>query len=737
MDFEKELNINQFKAVSSLSQHLRIVAGAGSGKTRVLTYRIAFLMKEYNVAPWQILAFTFTNKVAKEMQERVIKLLDSKCKDLTIKTFHSFAAYFLRHEIHNIDYPQNFTIMDEEDQLNLIKDIASRRGYKKKDPIVKTAIAYIGTMKLQEKYPDDIGEITVPRFPEEKECLEIYKIYEEEKNKMYILDFDDLLLKTNFILGNFPLVRNRWQERYNHILIDEFQDTNNTEYKMVRYLLREDACLYVVGDPDQTIYTWRGANQNIIIDLQKHFPDIETVILDCNYRSTQVILDTANKLISNNRKRIKKDLYTNKTGGEKVNLHYSYSSLEEADFVADEIKRLVKYQGFQYKDIAILYRSNYITLDFERVFAKKQIPYNIYGGTKFYQRREIKDVLAYFHLLVNKKDDISFLRVINVPRRGVGDSSLEALKEAARNQNLSLYEYIQNIEDSDLPSRVINSLKALIKRIEFTNDELQKDEEIFAKTLEDFIHDIGYFDYLLKEDDGEERIENVKTLFEDIRHFLHENPEATFDEYLQNVTLLSAQDELQDNNNVTLMTAHVAKGLEYPVIFIVRFNDGVFPHIRSMEEGGYAALEEERRLAYVAMTRAKERLYITLTGDFSHVLGSSLIPSRFIKESGLIVEKRSANYAVTFQRNNRSNHYSFNDGPNQGFEKQDYKQDFSKPTNDVGKWEVGDIVIHKKLGKGKVIAVEGDDVIKVEFENEGVKVLLANHPALSKGEFDA
>ena len=295
MDYTTLLNENQLKAVSTNSQYVRVVAGAGSGKTRVLTYRISYLISQVGVKPWKILAITFTNKVANEMKKRVCDIVPEAQKDLTIKTFHSFAAMFLRKEIGAIDYPVNFTILDEEDQLKLVKDIVSEKGYKRSDPIVKQAVNYIGKSKLKEKYPDEI-KIEFERFENEKLCLEIYEEYEETKARQYALDFDDLLLKTNQILTSFPAIRAKWQDRYDHILVDEFQDTNDTEYRMLTLLMRPATCLYVVGDPDQTIYTWRGANQDIIVDLNKKYHGLETIILDENYRSTQTILDSAIKL---------------------------------------------------------------------------------------------------------------------------------------------------------------------------------------------------------------------------------------------------------------------------------------------------------------------------------------------------------------------------------------------------------------------------------------------------------
>ncbi len=741
MNFEKELNERQLEAVTSDAQYLRIVAGAGSGKTRVLTYRIAFLLSELQVAPWTILAITFTNKVAQEMRSRVINMINNDEKDLTIRTFHSFAAQFLRKEIYNIGFPSSFTILDEEDQTKLVKDIAAEMGFKRGDKIVGKTLSYIGSMKLQEKYPEDIT-IVKPRFEDERTCLEIYTRYEEEKNRILSLDFDDLLLKANFILENFPTVRVKWQNRFDHILIDEFQDTNNVEYKLIKYLMKSTTCLYVVGDPDQTIYTWRGANQDIILNLEKDFKYMETVVLDRNYRSTQNILDSANKLIAYNKLRVKKDLYTTSNPGKPVVVHGSSFSKGEADYVAKEVNRLKQFDHYSYSDIVILYRSNYITMEFEAAFTKYQIPYVIYGGTKFYQRREIKDVLAYFHLIVNTKDDVSFERIINVPRRGIGDSTINIIKREAHDAGVSMYDYILAVDpdESDIPSRAINSLKTMIRVIADTREKVKTNEEVFSKTLEQMIWDFGYLDYLMKEDDGDERIENVKALFSDIRHFLQSNPDSTFDEYLQNISLLSAQDEMIEGEHVTLMTVHTAKGLEYPVVFVVRFNEGVFPNNRALTEGGYLALEEERRLAYVAMTRAKEKLYLTFSSDFSYVVGGGLTPSQFIAESGNIVLREST---YSFNSNNRpTNRPTFSDGSHLSFDNQEPKKDtptkqnFSEKTNGLTEadWHVGDIVIHKTLGRGKVIELEGDDIIKVNFDEHGIKSIMCNHPFVSKGE---
>jgi len=735
MNYQNDLNENQYNAVTTEAQHVRVIAGAGSGKTRVLTYRISYLISELAVEPWKILAITFTNKVANEMKNRVLKMIPEAAKDLSIKTFHSFAAYFLRHEISILGFPASFTILDEEDQTKLVKDIAAQMGFKRGDKIVAITLSYIGKQKLLEKYPDDIN-IVKPAFEDEKTCLEIYHRYEEEKYKNYALDFDDLLLLTNRILEDYPDIRSKWQNRIDHILIDEFQDTNDIEYKMVKYLKKPEASLYVVGDPDQTIYTWRGANQNIILDLNKRYYDMITIVLDRNYRSTQAILNAANKLIAHNKLRVTKNLYTKENVGEAVNVHSSPSSRLEADYVAREISKLKQFGGYQYKDIALLYRSNYITMDFETALTRYQIPYKIYGGTKFYQRREIKDVLSYFHLIVNTKDDISFSRIMNVPKRGIGDASEQLIKEEAQAANKSLYEYVRdvNIKESKLSSRILNSLKTMVTNIEIARNDIEKNEEVFSKILEDMIWSIGYQEHLLKEEDGDERVENVRALFEDIRHYLKSNPESTFDEYLQNIALISAQDEVVDGDYVTLMTVHTAKGLEYPIIFVVRFNQGVFPNMRAMNEGGYLAIEEERRLAYVAMTRAKTKLYLTLSNDYSYVIQSNLGPSQFLKESGNEVLLTRDNNIFRSNKQNKPKVFTFDDGDHLTFENEaPIKQNLEDPTNDVSDWHVGDIVNHKKLGRGVVVALEGDDIIRVNFEEHGEKSILGTHPSVSKG----
>ena len=472
--------------------------------------------------------------------------------------------------------------------------------------------------------------------------------------------------------------------------------------------------------------------------MTKKYEDLETIILNENYRSTQRILDSANKLIVKNKFRVHKDLYTNKGQGDPIIVKACPSTMAEADYIAREIKNLTTFGGYSYKDIAILYRSNFVTQDIEKALMAKRINYQIFGGMKFFQRKEIKDMLAYFTLLINSRDDISFERIANVPTRKVGETSLLSLRKEARDADMSQYEYVQqmDIDNTEVSKTAVMALKSLVMTLEETKAKIEENDEAFIKPLEQLIDHIGYYQYLEKMDDGDERVENVRALLEDIRHYLSINPEASFESYLENVTLLSAQDEIVDGEYVSLMTVHTAKGLEFPVIFIVRCNQEVFPNGRALMEGSNKALEEERRLFYVAITRAKKKLYITFAGGYSYVGKGEYTPSQFIKESGNAVPIQEGQSSGWQQR--RTTEYHFDDDPYRVFDDRPKPKpvvvDTTPRTNGITDWQVGDVVIHKKFGKGKVISLEGDNIIKVEFENEGIKTLMGNHPSLSRGE---
>jgi len=724
MDYRSLLNTNQFEAVSTKAKYARVVAGAGSGKTRVLTYRISYLISEMNVDPSSIVAIAFTNKVAGEMKTRALSLLNGMCYGLTVSTFHSFCAKFLRKEIDSLGFPNNFTIMDEEDVSTLIKNIGVELGYKKNDDMVKYAMSYISYQKCLGFYPTSII-LDNYASDKEKKALKFFHIYEERKEQMLSLDFDDLLLKTIEILENFEDIKIKWQNRISNILIDEFQDTNDIQYKLVRLLMNEDTSLYVVGDPDQTIYTWRGANQNIILNFIKDFPLAETIILDQNYRSTKRILDTANKLIAHNKKRVPKDLFTNSSEGESVKVESAFSREEEAKYVVDQIEQIKRLNPeAKYHDIAILYRAAYLTLPFENELMKRRIPYQIYGGLKFFQRKEIKDVLAYCRLLYNHADDLSFERIVNVPRRGIGDTTLDALKAEKTMQNLSYFDYLDKIEDfeTEVKAKNIVALTCLISEMKKTRAKLDENLEAYSKVLEDFLRDLGYFEYLSSDDeDGEERLSNVKTLLSDISDYLKKNPESTFEEYLENATLQTSQDEMKDGDNVSLMTVHVAKGLEFDYVFVISMIEGVFPSVRTMDENGHDGEEEERRLCYVAFTRAKKQLFVTTNSSYSFVLSSKATESRFINEAGLTVYKKD----YYQQRPRPTMNYGFYSDPvHNGFE--------SQVKDDEPAWSIGDIAIHQVFGRGVVTNVVDDSFIEIDFENFGKKSILSTHPKLSK-----
>ena len=724
IDFKSSLNDKQYEAVTTDGQFVRIIAGAGSGKTRVLTYRIAYLLSELQVHPTSILAITFTNKVAKEMRERAKKLVPIVGESLKIMTYHSFGARFLRKEIRVLNYPLSFTIIDDDDQLKLIKTIAVEKGYRKGDDIVQLALRYIGNKKTYGEMPSDI-KIDEERFPNERLCLEFYEAYEKKLTAMSTLDFDDLILKTLEILKRFPDIRSRWQQSISHILIDEFQDTNDVQYDLVKLLMRQGTCLYVVGDPDQTIYTWRGANQQIILDMDKKY-ETETIILNRNYRSSKNILSVANQLIAKNKARVKKDLFSENAQGVEVLAYRGQRNTDEAEWVLSKIKKLqAAHSDFKYNDVAVLYRANYLTLPFEKEFNRMNIPYRIFGGIRFYQRKEIKDVLAYFRLLSNKKDDISFLRIINIPRRGIGDVTVEQLQKEANQQGLALYEYVERINEfnTELKTKTIVSLDFMLKVIEKFRMKITENLEAFSETLRNYVIELGYYDEL-KEEDEEGRLENVDALFDDVLRYVNDNPTSGFENYLENVALTSAQDVVQDGDFISMMTIHTAKGLEFKHVFVIGLNQGIFPSVRTLNEDAFLGMEEERRLCYVALTRAQETLCLSCSGDYSYTLQTTMIPSQFFEEAGVRFMKASDSYE------RGSMHHTFVDLF------KDETQKVTIQTNNISDWKVGDGVAHDAFGLGVVITIIDTEIIEVMFDTLGKKKLIANHPKLKRRNKD-
>lgn len=745
IDYASLLNKTQLQAVSTSSRHVRVIAGAGSGKTRVLTYRIAYLIDVFQADPSSILAVTFTNKAANEMKERVEKLVGASASFLTVSTFHSFCARFLRKEAYLLGFPASFTILDEEDSGKLVQEVAVEANHKKSDPIVKELRSYISRKKNIGQYPDDIK--VNPFYVNENEMVDMYREYEKKKDNSLSMDFDDLILKSLYILKNFPDVREKWAHRFKYLLIDEFQDTNDTQYELINLLSNEDTNLYVVGDPDQTIYTWRGANQKIILDMPRRFFDLEDIILNENYRSTSAILNTANALIAHNKKRVPKDLFTNQSGGNPVTVKSFPKAEDEARFVADEIERIAgKSSDAVYSNIAILYRSSYLTRPFEAELAHRGLPYRIFGGLRFYQRKEVKDVLAYFRVLVNPKDDVAFDRIVNVPSRKIGPTSLEIIKKEAKEVGLGEYEYIQNVSSTtNIPTRVLTALSTLSSKIEATKERLLDKSEAYSAVLKDFITDIGYYTYAAEEQEiDEDRVGNVNALFDDLNAYLAHNPNSTFEEYLQNIALVSAQDDISGGNYISLMTVHVAKGLEFDNVFVIGLSDGSFPSMRALSDvDNKDAEEEERRLAYVAFTRAKKNLVLTYNTAYTYVSDSHQVPSRFIKEAGLEVPKERSedNFFKSYRKRNLdlddSDYIDYDPGFDSFFEKK--KQTIQaapieeKPTtNGVTFWRVGDRINHKKFGDGTVSKILNEETFEIDFDDGSHRTMMSSHPSISR-----
>lgn len=734
MNYSELLNEEQLKAVTCSKQYIKVIAGAGSGKTRVLTYRISYLMSDFLVDPHQILGITFTNKAAKEIKDRVLKICPNAL-GLTLSTIHAWCARFLRQFAEYISYPKNFTIIDDEDQMSIIKDIFVSHGANKKDPQIKECLNWIGQKKTDGLQFKDLEGTRFPN-PVLNKFLGYFGEYSETLKRTACLDFDDLLLKTIEILENYKDVRRIFQNKIKHILVDEFQDINDVQFHLIRLLMSEETSLYVVGDPDQTIYTWRGANNKIMLDLEKKLRvdykdvEVENIILKNNYRSTKNILDCANKLIDKNKERIKKDLLAINPDGEEVTFFNSRTVGEEASFIAMTINDLIKLKESEYNQFAVLYRSNYLTRELETQLNLHQIPYRLFGGQKFYQRREIKDVIAYLYLLINPLDSQSLKRVINVPKRNIGPISVELIDKQAKESGQSLYLFIkESIDTIALPLTKKNELKKMVSIIEETKTAIENSSsDKYGEIIEKMLDSLSFIKSLNEEEDGEERVENVKELIGTIQMYFNVNPSSEFADFITNASLQASGDEIVDGNYVSLMTVHTAKGLEFENVFVYGFNEGVFPSQRAIEESS-KGLEEERRLAYVAFTRAKKKLYITCNQDFSFVQGGILKPSRFLQEAGIQVKQplfEETRYKANYKNSFNNSFYN-------------HRKETSQPvvtssTNDVKQWFVNDMLEHEQFGVGKVIRVLSDKLIEVEFKdkNIGTKTLLSSHFKIKK-----
>lgn len=711
MDLDKLLNKNQKEAATYLDSHLRIIAGAGSGKTRVITYRIAYLIDEIGVDPRKILAITFTNKAANEMKERVVDLLGVHALGSLICTIHSLCVRILRQHINVINYPSNFTIMDEEDQKALIKKIYNQLQIDAKTISIKSMIATISNYKMADITPEKALEFA-GSFQGEIKKAKVYKEYLEYQENHFLLDFDDLLLKTVYIFENYPDVLEKWQYRFQYIHVDEFQDVGNIEYRLVK-LMSDKAITCVVGDPDQTIYSFRGANVNYILDFDKDFKPCKTIILNQNYRSTGNILNISNCLIRKNQNRLEKELFTEATGGGEV-IHYTAKNeQDEAEYICSEIEKIINdVDGVNYRNFAILYRANYLSRTIEQCLISHGIDYRIFGGLKFFSRKEIKDALSYLQLVCNG-EDLAFERIINVPSRGIGKKTMENIQAVAKNNHVSLYEALTLFSDQiKLSSKAKKEIRILVAAIEKARQSNLPLHEMF----ENLMNDIGYIEMLNKNLE-ENRIDNIHELQRSIYEFENQNPDlATIENYLQEIALYTDNDDNDDSQYVSLMTIHMAKGLEFDYVFVLGLSEGIFPSFRALSESD-EGIEEERRLAYVAFTRAKKQLYLTDSEGFSFVTDSPKISSRFVEEIG----KEGIKHLGTRPRFKTSNYINTN-----------LSKDELVGNNQVSDWASGDFVIHDTFGKGVVVKVNGN-TLDIAFElPAGLKTLMAGHKALKK-----
>lgn len=705
-DYLLNLNDRQLQAVTTKSQYVRVIAGAGSGKTRVLTTRILYLIDQWGIPSENILAITFTNKAAKEMKDRIEKMVDDNGNSSFISTIHSFCLYFLRREIKVLDYPSNFSVIDADDQKLIIKEAIKQYDIENTKGEISNILNYISNNKAAGI--DCLAALDMANNDKYTMYAKAYQYYMDRCKQQYYLDFDDLLLFTNRILKTKSQIKEKWQKKYQFILVDEFQDIDNVQYELISHLASETSYVYVVGDPDQTIYSWRGANINIILDFDKKFKNAETIILNQNYRSTQNILNGANSLISYNKNRVKKDLISQNSAGDKI-IHFSAGSEEsESMYIVDKINSFLA-KGNNYQDIAILYRSNYLSRSIEKRLVDYHIPYIIYGGIRFYERKEIKDMLAYLKML-SIKDDISVKRTINIPKRGIGDKSIDALFDYAREDNLSLYQAIDTYQGSG--EKKMKAYKQLIDELtEQSNDKSLTDlfDMVFQQS--------GYREMLTNSKDPEDanRLENIKELMNDIEDFSKSNVDATLDDYLANVALYTDIQNSSDENVVRLMTVHAAKGLEFDIVFVCALSDGIFPSQRSIEESGNKGLEEERRLAYVAFTRARKVLILTDNRGFSYSEGASKRPSRFIEEI-------DSQYLKDYNKVVNDNYYNSSSSTVISHNK----------TVTSSKYKNGDKVYHDVFGEGIVLKSEGGNVQIAFSFPYGVKTIAASFPKLHK-----
>ena len=722
------LNKEQQQAVQHTEGPLLILAGAGSGKTKVLTVRIAHLLAQ-GVNPYEILAITFTNKAAKEMKSRVEGLVGDVANRIWLSTFHSFCAKFLRFELDNfLGYNSNFTIYDTSDSQAVIKAALKALNLDDKYYPVGAMIGAISDAKNKLLFASDFRKQARDFY--QQKVADVYEYYERELRKNNALDFDDLLLVAVKLLQSNEAVLDKYSKRFRYVMIDEYQDTNHAQYLLAKLLASHWKNIAVVGDADQSIYAWRGADIQNILDFEKDYPNCRSIKLEQNYRSTKIILDAANAVIENNEGRPKKNLWTDKTEGAKIQHFTAQSEHEEAAFIGDTIAKKHDIHGVPYGDMAILYRTNAQSRVLEEALIKRALPYMMVGGTKFYDRKEIKDVLAYLRVLYNPFDDLSLLRIINVPKRSIGVTTVAKLQDYARANGTSLFMTLTQLH-------LVDTIKGKTKEkleefgiLIFTLVAEMEDKTVLD-ILESILDRTGYLAQLEESTDPQDqaRAENIGELLSVAKDFQDTNPTGTVEDFLEQVALVNDVDSFeQEESKVTLMTLHAAKGLEFPIVFLGGLEEGLFPHSRTLMNP--EEIEEERRLAYVGITRAEKELYIS-NATTRTVFGrtSSYLPSRFIDEipEELVDGLRAKRKVPDDIKRHVPQHMSVTSRP------------VTKPIvrNEViADWKVGDTAIHSKWGNGKVINVAGEGAgmkLTIEFPTQGVRVVMAKFAPVKKG----
>ena len=722
------LNKEQQQAVQHTEGPLLILAGAGSGKTKVLTVRIAHLLAQ-GVNPYEILAITFTNKAAKEMKSRVEGLVGDVANRIWLSTFHSFCAKFLRFELDNfLGYNSNFTIYDTSDSQAVIKAALKALNLDDKYYPVGAMLAAISDAKNKLLFASDFRKQAKDFY--QQKVADVYEYYERELRKNNALDFDDLLLVAVKLLQSNEAVLDKYSKRFRYVMIDEYQDTNHAQYLLAKLLASHWKNIAVVGDADQSIYAWRGADIQNILDFEKDYPNCTSIKLEQNYRSTKIILDAANAVIENNEGRPKKNLWTDKTEGAKIQHFTAQSEHEEAAFIGDTIAKKHDIHGVPYGDMAILYRTNAQSRVLEEALIKRALPYTMVGGTKFYDRKEIKDVLAYLRVLYNPFDDLSLLRIINVPKRSIGATTVAKLQDYARANGTSLFMTLTQLH-------LVDSIKGKTKEkleefgiLIFTLVAEMEDRTVLD-ILESILDRTGYLAQLEESTDPQDqaRAENIGELLSVAKDFQDTNPSGTVEDFLEQVALVNDVDSFeQEESKVTLMTLHAAKGLEFPIVFLGGLEEGLFPHSRTLMNP--EEIEEERRLAYVGITRAEKELYIS-NATTRTVFGrtSSYLPSRFIDEipEELVDGLRAKRKVPDDIKRHVPQRMSVTSRP------------VTKPIvrNEViADWKIGDTAIHSKWGNGKVINVAGEGAgmkLTIEFPTQGVRVVMAKFAPVKKG----